>query len=218
MVLYELLSQQSPFGDINPVFKRNHKIQAGQRPVLHMKETRTLIQLQDVMKLCWEQEPDKRPAMSKVIEWINTPEFERLRAEITLCNITSISSVCTCRILPEHEDALNDNLNDILTYIPNNLDMLDNDINFKSNEEDIYQFLPKLLKMGSIRGQGKVTLSVDDSDGEHGDTLDDYLYYSTLNEKFDPYTQIWICRPDGTKGGMSHIFTYNDRLPGNYVS
>lgn len=103
MVLYELLSQRSPFDNVHPQLKRNHEVRDGQRPTLQAKETRTLIQLQDLMKLCWDQDPERRPKMSLVVEWIQATEFERLRAEISLSEVKSISCACVCRILPEYE-------------------------------------------------------------------------------------------------------------------
>ena len=103
MVLYELLSQRSPFDNVQPQLKRNHEVRDGHRPSLHAKETRSLVFLQELMMMCWEQEPDNRPQMNQVVKWIQAPEFERLRAEITLNDVKSISCACVCRILPQHE-------------------------------------------------------------------------------------------------------------------
>lgn len=103
MVLYELLSQRGPFDNVQPPIKRNYEVRDGQRPALQAKETRSLIQLQDLMKLCWEKEAENRPKMNQVVEWIRAPEFERLRAEVTLREVKSISCTCVCRILPEYE-------------------------------------------------------------------------------------------------------------------
>ena len=97
-----MLSQHSPFADIHPL-QRNREVQEDRRPTLQARETRSLIQLQEIMRMCWEKEPDSRPTMSQVVEWIRAPEFERLRAEISLRGVKSISCACVCRILPEHE-------------------------------------------------------------------------------------------------------------------
>ena len=102
MVLYELLSQRSPFDNVQQL-KRNAEVKDGRRPTLQAKETRSLILLQDIMELCWEQEPENRPKMSQVSDWIRAPELERLRAEISLGEVKSISCACVCRILPEYE-------------------------------------------------------------------------------------------------------------------
>lgn len=103
MVLFELLSQRSPFDDVHPVMKRNYEVRDGHRPTLQAKETRTLIRLQELMELCWDKDPETRPKMGQVVEWIHAPEFERLRAEIALREVKSVSCACVCRILPEYE-------------------------------------------------------------------------------------------------------------------
>jgi len=103
MVVYELLSQRSPYDDVQPALKRNNEVREGQRPKLQAKETRSLIQLQELMRLCWDKEPELRPKMSQVVEWIRAPELERLRMEVALQEVKSISCACVCRILPEYE-------------------------------------------------------------------------------------------------------------------
>ena len=103
MTLYELLSFRSPFDNI-PLVKRNFEIREKQRPTLKARETRSLVLFQDLMGLCWNQEPEDRPNMSQVREWIESPEFERLRTEVDLQYAKSISCACVCRILPENEE------------------------------------------------------------------------------------------------------------------
>lgn len=106
MVLFELVSLSSPFENIQPPLKRNHEVKDGRRPNLDVKETRSPLLLQELMFICWEQEPDNRPRMEQVVEWIQAPEFERLRAEVLLKEIKSISCACVCRIRPEYESAV----------------------------------------------------------------------------------------------------------------
>ncbi len=102
MVVYELLSQRFPFDD-QPFLNRNQKVKDGERPTLQASETRTLIQLQDLMRICWDEKPENRPRMEQVVQWIQTAEFERLRVEIALKEVKSITCACVCRILPEHK-------------------------------------------------------------------------------------------------------------------
>ena len=103
MTLYELLSFRSPFDNI-PLVKRNFEIREKQRPSLQARETRSLVLFQDLMSLCWNQEPEDRPNMTQVREWVESPEFERLRTEVDLQDVKSISCACVCRILPENEE------------------------------------------------------------------------------------------------------------------
>ena len=103
MTLYELLSFRSPFDNI-PLVKRNFEIREKQRPALQARETRSLVLFQDLMSLCWSQEPEERPNMTQVREWVESPEFERLRTEVDLRDVKSISCACVCRILPENEE------------------------------------------------------------------------------------------------------------------
>ena len=103
MTLYELLSMKSPFEHV-PHVKRNHEIRDKQRPLLKAKETRSLVLLQDLMVMCWAHEPEERPSMSQVKEWVSSPLFERLKTEIALKEVKSISCACICRITPENEE------------------------------------------------------------------------------------------------------------------
>lgn len=103
MTLYELLSFRSPFDNV-PQVKRNFEVREKQRPSLQARETRSLVLFQDLMVMCWSQEPEDRPTMSRVREWVESSEFERLRAEIDLQDVKSISCACVCRILPQNEE------------------------------------------------------------------------------------------------------------------
>ena len=103
MVLFEVLTQRTPFENIQPPVKRNNEVRDGRRPILEVKETRSILLLQELMFLCWSQDPDARPKMSQVVSWVKSSEFERLRVEISLDEVKSISCACVCRIKPEYE-------------------------------------------------------------------------------------------------------------------
>ncbi len=104
MTFYEMLSQKTPFDNISPHVKRNQEVRNKRRPNLNAKETRSLILFQDLMNLCWDHNPENRPKTKQIVEWAEAPEFERLRAQISLSGVKSISCACVCRILPENEE------------------------------------------------------------------------------------------------------------------
>ncbi len=106
MTFYEMLSQKTPFGNIHPHVKRNQEVKNKHRPNLSAKETRSLILFQDLMNLCWDHNPENRPQTKQIIDWAEAPEFERLRAQIFLSGVKSISCACVCRILPENEEEI----------------------------------------------------------------------------------------------------------------
>ena len=56
------------------------------------------------MELCWKQDPHERPTMEQCFRWTASNEFDRLRTEITLGTVTSISAACVNRIEPQHEE------------------------------------------------------------------------------------------------------------------
>ena len=103
MTLYEMLSQKPPFDNV-PHVKRNQEVENRHRPILQTKETRSLILFQELMMMCWDHNPENRPHMEQVRDWVEAPEFERLRSEIFLKDVKSISCACVCRILPENEE------------------------------------------------------------------------------------------------------------------
>ena len=126
---------KSPFDHI-PHVKRNHEVRDKQRPLLKAKETRSLVLLQDLMVMCWDHEPEERPRMSQVKRWVSSPEFERLKAEIALKDVKSISCACMCRITPEDEEEsiAASPAEDLGTNIRHNPE--DDDVLFYSSDED----------------------------------------------------------------------------------
>jgi serine/threonine protein kinase/ankyrin repeat protein/GTPase SAR1 family protein len=103
MTLYELISLQPPFSK-NDAQKRNHEVRSGKRPPIGSKERHSPLLVQELMKLCWHNDPVVRPSMRQCHEWTSSVEFERLRAQITLGNCSAISCSCVSRIEPEYEN------------------------------------------------------------------------------------------------------------------
>ena len=202
MTLYELLSLSAPFSDVLPAFKRNTEIRDRHRPLLRARQTRSLVLLQELMGLCWDHDPDMRPRMSQIREWVDSDEFERLRAEVALSDVHSISCACVCRITPENEErVLNEKFDSLpeeekkgINYLPSVLEdsgHIENPIHNDEvcREENFYQFVPSRVQSSSPSG---FVL-------EHG------------------YTQVWMCGR-GQKKGLLHIFTYYDGQRGFHVS
>jgi serine/threonine protein kinase len=199
MTIYELLSLSPPFSDVYPPFKRNTEIRDRHRPLLKGRQTRSLVLLQELMRLCWEHDPDHRPRMSQIREWVAAEEFERLRADVALSDVHSISCACICRITPENEeefmsDGLEDQeigrVDDESRFLPSVLEdsgNVENTVNTEEycrDESTIYQFVPSGRRSNSP-----------------GFVLD------------HAYSQIWMCGRDRKKG-LLHIFTYYDGQPG----
>lgn len=212
MTLYELLSFRSPFDKI-PLVKRNFEIREKQRPSLQARETRSLVLLVDLMAMCWNQEPEDRPNMSQVREWIESPEFEKLRTEVDLQYVKSISCACVCRILPQNEEqciagsihmsSAPDGKSVFLSSSEDNV-YIETDQGEKIRDDDVYQFVDP---QGGSGGQGSAT------EGTIKSAVGDL---QLQQHNFDPYTQIWLCG----KNGLLQIFTYvyNDNNVGQYVS
>ena len=100
MVLFELLSQSPPFQN---VLDPNMEIRENIRPQIDPRKAQSPVLLQELICRCWHQDPDMRPRMEEVVKYIQYPEFDKLRDEELLENITSISSAYACRICPEQE-------------------------------------------------------------------------------------------------------------------
>ena len=199
MTIYELLSLSPPFSDVYPPFKRNIEIRDHHRPLLKGRQTRSLVLLQELMRLCWEHDPDHRPRMSQIKEWVAAEEFERLRADVALSDVHSISCAYICRITPENEEEFmseiweDEESGDRVVYLPSVLEdsgNVENTVNTQEycREESVYQFVPSGRRSNSP-----------------GFVLD------------HAYSQIWMCGRD-MKKGLLHIFTYYDGQPGFHVS
>ena len=208
MTLYELLSLKPPFNDVMAI-KRNNEVREKHRPLLKAKQTRSLVLLQELMRLCWEHDPDERPTMSQIRGWVEAEEFERLRAEVALSDVHSISCAHVCRITPENEEE----------FASERQQKSDQ---FRSGEEedDELQYLPSVLE-----DSGHVEHTVSIEEEEVCSTEEDiYRFVPSGRQSIQPgfvldhaYTQIWMCGRDQKKG-LLHIFTYFDGQPGFHVS
>ena len=57
--------------------------------------------MQQIMNLCWEQEPASRPQISQILKWCELPEFQSLRA-VSPMDKGSFYAVCQCTVNRNH--------------------------------------------------------------------------------------------------------------------
>ena len=236
MTLFELLSYRPPFGDVLPAVKRNHEIRDKQRPVLKAKETRSLVLLQDLMTMCWDHESDERPRMRQVYEWASAPEFERLRAEINLKDVSSTSCACVCRVSPENEDDypqcngskfnighIQDE--DVFYDMDESIDyMHDVMMNGIGPAPLIGNSMPSLSQRNILPSVSEDSGNIEHSEGHLPIATPKSVVVADgedegegdVQQELEPYTQIWLCGRDQRKG-LLQIFTYYDGQAGSYV-
>ena len=210
MTLYELLSQKVPFSSIVPAIKRNREVINKQRPLLEARETRSLVLFQRLMKMCWSHSAEERPRMEQVHEWASSDEFGRLRTEINLKDVASISCVCITRITPDNKKEKS----------PIHFQPFDNSCHSSGEATEMVTGLS-----GSILYSASEDSCPIEEQSCSLTTAE--LRFQPLRASPDPeaggdeakqqrqsYTQIWLC----SRGkGLLQIFTYYDGQPGAYV-
>ncbi|XP_005177033.1 mitogen-activated protein kinase kinase kinase 7 isoform X2 [Musca domestica] len=68
IVLWEVLSRQKPFKDVDNTYSIMWKIHKGERPPIVAEWP---VPIQNLMTSCWETRPDLRPSMQSVVEVMN---------------------------------------------------------------------------------------------------------------------------------------------------
>lgn len=61
--------------------------------------------MQQVMSLCWEQEPTSRPQISQILNWCDLPELQSLKT-ISPMDKGSVCAVCQCTVNRNHSHIL----------------------------------------------------------------------------------------------------------------
>ena len=245
MVVYELLSLHPPFHNVE-VQKRNIPIKEGRRPPLQGRCIWSPVLAQSIMRMCWAHDPDERPTMKEITEWVRREEMIRLRAEISLEKVQSVSCACVCRITPEdekefavtniqrHSSGIGHNpehsitsyhLEDVTdSALMSDMDpcmqytQLQYDESFPPRAESSMILRP-ITEHGKITGDGSV-----EEDEESGKGGYQFLHQNknresrsfTRQPSLQPYTQVWVC--DRREKGLLEIFTYYDSQAGYYVS
>ena len=162
------------------------------------------------MEMCWDHEPNNRPSMSQVLQWSKSSEFESLRVDSNLAQVTAISTACVTRIDPEFDSNLEHDSND-----------------------SSYKFMKsQTITQDSVTSSKTDRCNTDDSEIEPRSGRDRsetvYRRVGSISEicslpkgtsqvKPSACTQIWLCGRDKRKGLVA-IFTYEDNKPGYSVS
>lgn len=237
MVVYELLSLQSPFANVE-AGKRNTLVKEKKRPQLQGKGLRSLLMAQNIMRMCWSHDPDRRPTMREVTEWARGEEFSRLRAEISLEKVESVSCACVYRATlndrEENEDGSflslpNGHCAPGIGHIPveNSIcsAMLDGEFCIMNDMDTCPEYPQFQNGLSSFVTERNILPPIQDrhgtivADGPGVDSMDDdehktSHYVKNLCEQ--AYTQVWVC--DRKEKGLLEIFTYFDSQSGYYVS
>lgn len=61
--------------------------------------------MQQVMNLCWKQNPISRPEILQILKWCDLPEFQSLRA-VSPLETGKIYAVCQCTVNRTHSHTL----------------------------------------------------------------------------------------------------------------
>ena len=168
------------------------------------------------MQMCWEHEPNNRPSMSQVLQWTESIEFDSLRVDSNLAQVTAISTACVSRIDPVFDSHLEYNSDDsncellasqTITHDSLTSSMIASNNLIKSDEFEVatMQLCAGQDGMGEVYHRfgsiSEVRLLAQDSN------------HVTISA----CTQIWLCGRDKRKGLVA-IFTYEDNKPGYSVS
>ena len=175
-----------------------------------MQEAQSPVLIQDVMEMCWDHEPNNRPSMSQVLQWAESIEFESLRVDSNLAQVTGISTACVTRIDPELDSYLE-----------------------RDDSDSSYTLMKsQTITQDSVTSSKADRCNTDDgeieprSDRDRSGTV--YRRVGSISEirllpkgtsqvKPSACTQIWLCGQDKRKGLVA-IFTYEDNKPGYSVS
>ena len=161
-----------------------------------------------MMEMCWDHEPNNRPSMSQALHWAESIEFENLRVDSNLAQVTAISTACVSRIDPEF-DHLGDN-----------------------SDESSYTFMKsQTITQDSVSKVDKSTTDDTEIQPRSGRDRSGTVFrrVGSISEirfpakdpsqvKPSACTQIWLCGRDDKRKGLVAIFTYEDNKPGYSVS
>ena len=165
------------------------------------------------MQKCWEHEPNNRPSMSQVLQWAESIEFESLRVDSNLAQVTAISTACVSRIDPEFDSYLEYN-SDASSYeflASHHLlqDSLTNST--AASNLSVERAVSMIQPRTGQDGMGEVYRRLGSVSQVH------LLAQDSSHVTISACTQTWLCGRDKRKGLVA-IFTYEDNKPGYSVS
>lgn len=166
------------------------------------------------MQMCWEHEPNNRPTMSQVLQWAESIEFESLRVDSNLAQVTAISTACVSRIDPAFDSYLE------------HYDDSDTNYEFLASQSTTVDSLSVSLTDSSAKGD-EIEASIQPRTGQDGmgelhhrlGSISEVrlLAQDSSHVTVSACTQTWLCGRDKRKGLVT-ILTYEDNSPGYSVS
>lgn len=179
--------------------------------------------VQELMSLCWHPNPDLRPDMNQCKQWASSDEFDRLRANITLSDVSSVACACVSHIDPgvegsttspqhqQEEDGFQKTLS------------LHSEILQPEKDEEEWE----VVQGPSSRTTDSATKSGGDSYAASQEDLRSPLASGNTPEEtrkrelgergVEAYTQVWMCGRDKKKGLLA-VFLFPDNQKSYSVS
>lgn len=234
MVIYELLSLHAPFASILAE-KRNFLVKEGKRPQLQGKALWSPLMAQNIMTMCWAHEPNDRPTMKEVVQWVAKEEFSRLRAEVSIKKVESVSCACVCRITLDSEEDDENELTPVNTtsngigHISSITSAIQFDFSAGLNDMDPCTEYTRLQYdeasfniekniLPPIKNErGRLCADSSEADSFENDPKHKERSKYASQLKKESYSQVWLCDRK-ERGGLMEIFSYTDTQPSYLVS
>jgi serine/threonine protein kinase len=71
VVLWEIITRETPYSDLNPVMIPYHVVKLGHRPNLALMPGNCPPELVQLIQDCWQLDPDRRPTFSSIVDQLN---------------------------------------------------------------------------------------------------------------------------------------------------